>query len=75
MTNTLNSPLSPRVMRVSSSIYVTSNSPLPVLLGGLNPSGSRGNSIGGSCEKLPVGVTVVFSNVILTFADPTQFNR
>lgn len=70
ITKTLSSPLSPLVMRVSSSIYVTSNSPVPVLDGGLKPSGRRGSSSGGSCDKFPVVFTVVFSNVILIVACP-----
>lgn len=70
ITKTLSSPLSPLVMRVSLSIYVTSNSPLLVSDGGLNPSGSRGSSSGGSCDKFPVVFTVVFSNDILIVASP-----
>lgn len=68
ITKTLSSPLSPLVMRVSLSRYVTSNSPFLVSDGGLNPSGSRGSSSGGSCDKFPVVLTVVFSNVILIVA-------
>lgn len=40
--------------------------------GGLKLSGIRGISNGGSCDKLPVAFTVVFSNVILTLEDPMQ---
>lgn len=72
ITKTLSSPLSPRVMRVSASRYVTSNSPDPVLDGGLIASGSLGISNGGSCEKFPVGLTVVFSKVILIVEVPVQ---
>lgn len=70
ITKTLSSPLSPLVMRVSVSRYVTSNSPFPVLDGGLNASGIRGTSNGGNCDKFPVVFTVVFSNTILIFEDP-----
>lgn len=70
ITKTLSSPLSPLVMRVSASRYVTSKSPLPVLDGGLNASGIRGISNGGNCDKFPVAFTVVFSNTILTLEDP-----
>ncbi|KAK5803116.1 hypothetical protein PVK06_030757 [Gossypium arboreum] len=41
MTETLSSPLSPLVIRVSASTKVTSNYPLPVLDGGLKASGLR----------------------------------
>ena len=71
MTKTLSSPLSPLVMRVSASRYVTSNSPLLELDGGLNASGIRGTSNGGSCDKFPDAFTVVFSNVILMLEVPT----
>lgn len=70
MTKTLSSPLSPLVMRVSASRYVTSNSPLPVFDGGLNASGIRGSSNGGSCDKFPVAFTVVCWNIILMLDDP-----
>lgn len=70
MTKTLSSPLSPRVIRVSESMYVTSNSPEPVLDGGLNASGIRGISNGGNCARFPVVFTVVFSNVILILEVP-----
>jgi hypothetical protein len=71
ITKTLSSPLSPLVTRVSESRYVTSKSPVPVLLVcGLNASGIRGSSSGGNCEKFPVVFTVVFSNIILIFEDP-----
>jgi len=59
-------------MRVSESRYVTSNSPLPVLEGGLKPSGRRGTSRGGSCDKLPVGLTVVFSKFIFILEVPGE---
>lgn len=64
MTKTLSSPRSPRVTRVSESRYVTSNSPLPVLDGGRSPSGKRGMSNGGNCDRFPAVFTVVFSKVI-----------
>lgn len=70
MTKTLSSLLSPRVIRISESIYVTSNSPDLVLDGGLSESGSRGNSRGGNCDKFPVVFTVVFSKVILILLVP-----
>jgi len=73
-TKTLSSPLSPLVMRVSASTNVTSNSPLPVLEGGLKASGIRGTSKGGSCDKFPSAFTVVFSNVILIFAGPVYIH-
>lgn len=72
MTNTLSSSLSPRVIRVSESRYVTSNSPLPVFEGGLKKSGSRGTSKGGSCD---VGLTVVCSNFIFILELPTEVQR
>jgi len=75
MTKTLSSPLSPLVMRVSESRYVTSNSPLPVLEGGLNASGIRGTSNGGNCAKFPAVFTVVFSNTIFTFEEPGTFTN
>lgn len=75
ITKTLSSALSPLVMRVSLSRYVTSNSPLLVSDGGLNASGKRGNSRGGSCDKFPVVFTVVFSNIILIFDDPVLIRR
>lgn len=52
------------------SRYVTSNSPLPVLDGGLSASGIRGTSNGGSCDKFPDAFTVVCSNVILMLEVP-----
>lgn len=75
ITKTLSSPLSPLVMRVSASTKVTSNSPLPLLDGGLKASGIRGTSKGGSCDKFPFVFTVVFSNVILIFADPIHHEK
>lgn len=50
---------------MAESRYLTSNSPVPGLDGGLNPSGKRGISNCGSCDKFPVVFTVVFSYVIL----------
>lgn len=75
ITKTRSSPLSPLVMRVSESRYVTSNSPLPVLEEGLNASGIRGTSNCGNCSKFPVVFTVVFSNIIFTFEDPGTFAK
>lgn len=75
MTKTLSSFLSPLVIRVSASIYVTSKSPLPGFDEGLNASGIRGTSSGGSCDKLPLVFTVVLSNMILTLADPNHVPR
>lgn len=40
--------------------------------GGLSASGNLGTSKGGICEKLPVGLTVVFSNIIFIFEFPTK---
>lgn len=48
MTKTLSSPRSPRVIRVSESRYVTSNSPLPLLVCGLSASGNWGMSNAGN---------------------------
>lgn len=44
---------------------MTSNSPLPVFEDGLNWSGIRGTSNGGSCDRFPLVLTVVLSNIIL----------
>lgn len=60
------------MIRRSESRYVTSKSPLPRLVDGLNCSGSWGTSNGGSCDKFPVVFTVVFSNMILTVQVPIE---